>query len=163
MALTPAQLATLKADILASPDLSSFPSTTDGAFAIALAYNQPAAPDWWVWKSSVSEAAIFADASFDWTRVDNLSVGKARIWEWMFRNNVVNPSMANIQAGIAAVWVGTSADLAVRAAVLGQCRRLATRGEKLFSTGTGTTASPATTSLAGPITGQDVDAARNLP
>ena len=74
---------------------------------------------------------------------------------------------ANVRAGIEAVWVGTAADLAVRAAVYGHCKRNATRGQKLFSTGTGTTESPA--SLQAGIDGDftvtfnDVDSALNMP
>ena len=40
MALTPQQLATLKADILADPALNAFPNNADGNTAIANAYNQ---------------------------------------------------------------------------------------------------------------------------
>ena len=81
---------------------------------------------------------------FDWTRVDNLSVGKSRIWEWMTTAKKVNdefvfdPSKSNTRAGINEAWKGTSADLAVRAVVYSHCIRLATVAEKLFATGAGT-------------------------
>jgi hypothetical protein len=52
--------------------------------------------------------------------------------------------------------------LAVRAQVHTHCKRAATRAEKLFSTGTGSTASPATMAFEGVVTYQDVSAARNL-
>ena len=79
-------------------------------------------------------------------RVDNLSVGKARIWEWMFgsEDNSINPSKLNIRAGIAEVWKGTVADLVVQATVLNHCKRPATRIEALYATGSGTTGAPAT-------------------
>ena len=81
---------------------------------------------------------------FDWVRVDNLSVGKARIWEWLFDNAqaAISPSKDNVRAGIAECWRGTAADLAVQAAVLTHCRRACTRGERYFASGTGTEATP---------------------
>lgn len=53
MALTTAQLTTLKADILADPALAAQPNTPDGAAAIADAYNLLASPGWTVWKTNV--------------------------------------------------------------------------------------------------------------
>lgn len=41
MALTPAQLTTLRNDILADPALAAQPLNTDGAIAIAQAYTSP--------------------------------------------------------------------------------------------------------------------------
>lgn len=87
---------------------------------------------------------ITSSATFDWTRVDNLTVGKARIWDMMFANQTqsINPANSNIRAGIDAAWVGTAADLAVRAAVYERCKRAATRAESALVTGTGATATP---------------------
>lgn len=114
-----------------------------------------------VWKRSVTAEEIMQNG-FDWTRVDNLSVGKARIWEWMFQFGFVDPTKDNIRAGITACWTGTSADVAVRDAVFVHCKRPATVGEKLFATGTGTTLSPASMALGcdGLVTAQNVDDAR---
>ena len=97
---------------------------------------------------------------------DNLSVGKARIWEWMFFTGEIDPSKSNIRAGIIAVWVGTQADLNVRASVWLHCQRLASRIEKLLATGPGTPSNidgvgPATMGFVGPISFQDVQDARN--
>lgn len=161
--LTPAQAATLKAYILADPvlaPLTSGPGTDYGAIAAAL--NTDASPAFVVWKTSITEGEILQDAGMDWTRVDNLSVGKSRIWEWMFRNQTINPSQANIRTGIAAVWVGTAADLAVQAAALAKCKRNANRVEKLFATGTGSTASPATMTAEGPVSLSDIAGLFNL-
>jgi len=112
---------------------------------------------WIVWKTSVTWDEIMRNG-MDWTRVDNLTVGKARIWEFMFKNaeNSINPSKANIRAGINASWVGTSADLAVRANVYTHCKRPATIVEKLLSTGAGTTAEPATLVVEGAISYWDI-------
>ncbi len=156
--LTPAQLQTLAAAIAADPALVAQPQNSDGAFAIAAAFNLTASPDFVVWKSSVTQDSIMQNG-FDWTRVDNLSVGKARVWEWMFSNSsrAINASKPNVRAGIEQVWVGTAADLAVRAAVYVHCKRLATRAEKLYATGTGSDAAPATMEFEGALNYRDVE------
>lgn len=156
------QLAVLKADILADPILSQWAATGYMASEIAAAYNVAAAPEWVVWKSNVLVDEIMRNG-MDWARVDNLSVGKARIWDWMGRLGTFDASKPNIRAGIDATWVGTAADLAVRAMVYTHCKRPAKRAEKLLSTGTGTTATPATMGFEGNLTYQDVEAALALP
>ena len=156
MNLTPEQKATVKADILANPTLAQL--YADSVYTeIAGYYNALANPSWTVWKPNVSQDEIMQNG-FDWTRVDNLSVGKARIWEWLFNNATrsFNPSKANVRAGIDGTWVGTAADLAVRAAVYVHCKRLATRIEKLLSSGTGSDAVPATMAVEGEIFWQDI-------
>jgi hypothetical protein len=157
--LTTEQLAALKADILADEVLNAFPMNSDGAWAIAQLYNLAADPEWIVWKTDVSLEEIMRNG-MNWTRVDNLSVGKARIWDWLSRLGTFDASKANIRAGIDATWVGTTADLGVRAMVYTHCKRAATRIEKLFSTGTGSDASPATMGFEGQIQYQNVQQAR---
>jgi hypothetical protein len=162
-ALTTAQLQTLKTAILADPVLAAKPMTSTGASQIADAFNLQASPAFTVWRTSVTKAEVQSSSAFDWTRVDNLSVGKARIWDSMFYAGSINPSQANVRAGIDATWVGTQADLNVRAAVYVVCKRLATRGEKLYAVGTGSDAVPATMAVEGQITSDDVQQARELP
>lgn len=158
--LTQAQLAIVKADILADPVLSAFPMNSDGAWAIAEAYNLAAVPNFVVWKTAVDVDGIMRNG-MDWTRVDNLSVGKARVWDWLTRLGTLDAGKVNIRAGIDATWVGTAADLAVRAMVYTHCKRSATRIEKLLSAGTGTDASPATMGFEGSVSYQDIEQARN--
>jgi hypothetical protein len=159
--LTTAQLQTLKAAIDADGTLSAFPLNSDGSYAIAMELNKEAAPAWVVWRSAVPLDEIMRNG-MDWTRVDNLSVGKARIWDWLSRLGTINAAQPNVRAGIDAAWVGTAGDLAVRAAVYTHCKRNATRAEKLLSTGTGSDASPATMEWEGNLTYWDVDMARAL-
>lgn len=166
MPLTPQQLATLKADILADPALAGQPNNSDGHFAIRAAYLQVVSPTFYVWRSAVTTAKIMQNG-FDWTRVDNLTVGKARIWEWMVQTTTLNPSQANVRAGILAVF-GTAGDLGMRNAIFGHCQRAANRGEKLFASGAGTSTTdqgvgPATMAVEGAFTLDDIEAARNLP
>lgn len=160
MALTPSQQQALKTFINSQPELAAQPLNGDGAYAIAAIINQPATPAYIVWRTDVSVDEIMRNG-IDWARVDNLSVGKARIWDWMGRLGTLNASKPNIRAGIDATWVGTAADLAVRAAVYTHCKRSATIVEKLFASGAGTTADPATMGFEGQIAYQDVEAARN--
>jgi hypothetical protein len=136
--------------------------TSGGAAVIAEALNAPAEPPYIVWRTSVGRAEILQNG-FDWTRLDNLSVGKARIWSDIFVDGVINPSKLNVRAGIDAVWVGTAQDLAVRLAVYVHCKRTATRGEKLFATGTGSDAVPGTMTVEGNISNDDIQQARELP
>lgn len=159
MALTLAQQVILKADIEADPVLGLLPASAQSAFDIAAAY-QVEIPAWIVWKTAVTKDAIMQNG-FDWTRLDNLSVGKARIWTEIFSNanTAINPAKPNQRAGIDAVWVGTQADLNVRAAVYVHCKRSANRLEKLLSSGTGTDASPATMMVEGVISYNEVGAA----
>lgn len=159
--LTDSQKQVVKTAILADQALAAQPMNSDGAFAIAAALNEAAAPDFIVWRTSV-ELEEITQNGFDWTLVDALNVGQARIWEWLFGNpsRTINPSKPNVRQGIANVWTGTAGKLAAQAAVLGHCKRKATRVEKLLATGTGSDAAPATMGFEGPISYQDVQDAR---
>jgi hypothetical protein len=163
--LTPAQLQTLATDIAADPVLSAMPVNPDTAFAIADIYNTVVSPTFWIWRLQVGIDEIMQNG-FDWTRVDNLTVGKARVWEWMAQTNLIRPSQANVRAGILTTF-GTAGDLAMRTAIFGHCQTPATRVQKLFSTGSGTSVTdqgigPATTLLTEPLTYQEVLTARGL-
>lgn len=160
MYLTPEQQATLKAFVEADPVLSTYPHTYDGAYDLTAEMQLTATPEFIVWRTSVTKDEIMQNG-FDWVRVDNLSVGKARIWEWLFDNQArtFNPSKVNVRAGIDETWKGTAADLAVRAAVYAHCKRAANVLEKLFAAGTGTVASPATMVIEGRISYIDVHSA----
>lgn len=164
--LTNSQLTALKALIAGDVVLNTFPNNSDGAFAIAALLNQVAGPAWVVWRTAVTRQEILQNG-FDWTRLDNLSVGKARVWSDIFVDGTINPSKPNVRTGIESVWVGTAQDLAVRAAVYVHCKRSATRAQKLFSTGTGSDATPATmdADIADDfqLTYADVEQARQLP
>lgn len=136
--LTPAQTTALKSAIIADSNLATQKATRDTQ---AIANYLNTASPFVVWKTSVNVDEIMR-AGMDWTRVDNLSVGKARIWDWMSRLGSFDCSKPNIRSGVDATWVGTAADLAVRAMVYTQCKRPATWFEKVFATGTGTDATP---------------------
>jgi hypothetical protein len=138
MALTTVQLATLKAAIDADPALSALPNNDDGHFAIAAEMNKDAVPVFFVWRSSTNVIEIMSNG-FDWTRVDNMTVGEARIWQFMTQLGVIDPSKANVRAGVNEAFKGTAQDNTMRLAIFGHCQRPATRFERLYVTGTGTT------------------------
>lgn len=159
--LNDTQKAALKAAIAAETDPVFVQYRAEGSTGqMAQWLNQPSTKI--VWRTNVSQDEIMQNG-FDWVRVDNLSVGKARIWEWLFDNQqaTINPSKPNVRAGIDEVWKGTAADLAVREAVYVHCKRPATRAEALFAVGTGTTLAPATMGWEGQITDYDVVRAIN--
>ena len=161
MALTPEQLQTFRAALYAETD-PEFVGYREAGMAQPMTewYNRPANPPKVVWKTALQLEEITSNG-FDWVRVDNLSVGKARIWEWMFgsEDKSINPSKPNIRAGIAEVWKGTAADLAVQATVLAHCKRGTSRIESLFAVGAGTDASPATMGFEGMLTEMDISRA----
>lgn len=119
------------------------------------------ASTFYVWRPNVSQEEIMQNG-FDWVRVDNLSVGKARIWEWMFQNpqRAINPSKLNVRAGIDECWSG-AANVAIRAAIYSHCKRLASQVERLFVTGTGTDATPGDLVYIGPVSITEVSVALN--
>lgn len=174
MPLTPTQKVTFKAAMLADPVIGPLltdperPPNPDTDDFIARYYNQPSETPFFVWRSAVTRAEIMQNG-FNWTRVDNASVGKARIWEWLFLDGPINPSKPNIRDGINEAWTGTAVELqAHRLAIFGHCQKQATRAERLFAGAGGTTTTnagvgPATTALTEPLTPSDVEAARNLP
>ena len=159
--MTQEQIVAVNSLITADPILSTLPKTGDGGYDAMRILNTEAEPAFIVWNTTVEVEKIMRNG-MDWARVDNLSVGKARIWDWMTRLGTINSAKANIRAGIDATWVGTAADLAVRAQVYTHCKRNATRVEKLFATGTGTDASPATMVFEGSINLDDAIAALML-
>jgi hypothetical protein len=71
----------------------------------------------------------------------------------------VNPSIASNRAFFDDVFSGAGGTN-TRAALLALWKRLATRGEKLYATGTGSDASPATLVVEGAISARDVEEAR---
>lgn len=153
--MTPQQITTLRAAIFGEPTAAALLSAGNSA---GLRDYLNGASTFIAWRTLVSQDEIMQNG-FDWTRVDNLSIGKARIWEWLFNNDArsFNPSKLNVRAGIDQCWVGTAADLAVRAAVYVHCKRAVTQAEKLMATGTGTTAVPGLMTFQGEVS--DLDSA----
>lgn len=168
--LTPAQVAALRADILADPVLSALPNDQDSALAIAAAYNQTAVPDLFVWHPSARISNIldtFNLASF--TPVDTISesdtdpvisrrmgrllsiqVKQMNLQLMLQGRDLLDCTLPNVRASLRDALVQVPAGVngafvavagASGATALAACQRKATRGEKLFATGTATTGS----------------------
>lgn len=171
MSLTPAQKATLKNDILTDPVLSTIPNTPDGTFEIARLYNLTVAPDFWVWRSSVTKGEYVNETSvdgttFNWTGAGFITrlQGERDAWSQMFMNSLqaVNPSLPQVRAAFQDIFSGAIAPApANRTHLATISRRLATKVEKLFAVGTGSTASPANMVIESPISPFDVQEARD--
>lgn len=159
MNLTQSQKSALKTLIDNTPAYSSVPNTQDGALALANLLNSDASPAFTVWRTSVDIGEIMNNG-FAWDRVDNATVGQARIWEWLKELGSINPSKANVRAGIDAAWPGTP-NQTQRDGIYSHCSRNASAIEKLFATGTGTPASPGTLVFEGPVYYLEVFSVRN--
>lgn len=160
MALTQAQLATLKADINADPTLSAIPNTPDGAFEIAAAYNAVAVPQFIVWRGNVPTADC--KKAMVWTEFISRSAAERDAWQWMLSNGFINAGDPNVRQGIQDIFSGPGG-ATTRDNLVAIAKRDALRIEKLFATGAGTDATPATLVVEGTISYQDVLNARNLP
>jgi hypothetical protein len=166
--LTAAQLVTLKADVAASPDVAGQPRTLDGADAVAKAYNLPAAPDYWAWRSSVTldeyVNGVGPDGTtFSWAGTGYIAraQGERDAFMAMFAaTGATNPSRASVRQAFADIMSGNTAPApANRTHLTATSRRKATRAEKLFAAGTGSTAAPATLGWEGQLDYNDVLAA----
>jgi hypothetical protein len=169
--LTAAQLDLLHDDIATDPVLSLLPLNDDAAFTIAAAYNAVASPDHWAWRTKVTKKEFTQTAgpdgtTFNWTGNGFItrSAGEQAAWQELFNGEqAINPSLANVRQAIADILSGTGNAAANRTHMLAVGRRKVTRAEKLFATGTGSTASPAIMSFEGTISFQDVAQARAFP
>jgi hypothetical protein len=158
MSLSPTQYVTLRGKVFQDPAAAALLAAGNAPGLLAY-LNAEAAPAYVVWRTRVTQDEIMLNG-FDWARVDNLSVGKARVWEWLFDNSEksINPSKTNVRAGIDQAWVGNAQDLAVRAAVYLHCKRNATTAEKMCATGAGTTAVPSLMDIEGEIAEHEIGA-----
>ena len=174
--LSSAQLAALKAHVAANtntiqlgPDvvqIKDTPNSPDANNEVAAWYNGNASPDFWAWRTFVADTEVYetttADATtWSWTIFIGRSQGERDAWRQMnMRSGGINPSLLNVRNGVADVFSGAGG-AAQRTHLLAIGRRVATNAEKLFSTGIGTTVSPATMGREGNVSGGDVTDARN--
>lgn len=179
--MTPQQLQAIKADILANPDLSAFPAGPDGAFAIAAAYNQPAAPAFYVWRSSMATAEVYdaivwanltpndtPDGTQLWLNRALACQGKQfNVQTLLTGRETINPAKANVRNGLqdalTAIPSGPNGNARAAGWVTLQLAmsRLATRLEKLLATGgAGTQPNPAGLVFEGAIDYTAIEQAR---
>ena len=128
MELTNAQKNTLRTYVQADPVLNQIAQTGDDAFELADALNT-----FFVWKSSVVTEELFDGVQF--SAVDALTVGKARIFEWMILSGTVRPASNGIRTAITQCF---GAGTASETGILALMKRTATRLESvLANTSTG--------------------------
>jgi hypothetical protein len=149
--LTPAQVATVKAYLDSDPMYEQkFLHGWDGCLELAEYLNKTRwTPEFIVWRTNTSIESILSNG-FTWSAVDTLTVGKARIWEWMSALGYINASKPNVRQGLQDCFGSSQPNLAAH------LKRPALIIEKLLATGTGTTASPATMSWEGPVSMNDM-------
>lgn len=159
--LTPEQLALLKADILADAELSQWAATGRMAEEIAAVYNEPAAPQYVVWRKAVTaeEWAVAIIGGGGAQQLDALTASKRDSLLWAC-NRTLDPSDPEVRAALDDFCGSQNA---LKAAIKTAQVRAATRAEKVFATGTGTLAAPATMGYEGAISYHDVNAALALP
>jgi len=181
--MTPGQLATLKAYILADPVMAAKPMTSGGSLEIASLLNTAASPAYNVWRSTTTASDILdaitwanltpvdtPDGTATYTnRVlvcqakqmnlqillqgrESLATGRTSV------RGGLSDALQNVPAGAAgalldAGWAGGGK---VKAAIT----RAASVVEKVFATGNGTSATPSLLGFEGPISTDDVQAAR---
>lgn len=154
--MTPAQLAAIKADIIASVDMNTLPANSDGSYDIAKLYNEPTT--FIVWKTKVLKSdvgkAFVASALAAITAGSNDKLANFAAW-----NDTVNPSRIDQRTFFDDVF-SVAAGATTRTALLALWKRPATRLEKLLATGTGTDVSPATLTFEGSVNYQDIETAR---
>jgi hypothetical protein len=184
MTLSAQHKSTLKADIAANTatingvQIKNMPNNSDANFAIAQWYSSQAAPDYFVWRTSVARAEIYnitseSGTSWDWTFYKNQSVTEQNAWVQMFMGDQADFSRVNLRAGIGKIFTAGSSVNRDHALAIG--RRRANRVEKLFGTAVanppantgndggvrGTATNPDVMGYEGAITGDDVESARN--
>jgi hypothetical protein len=169
--MTTAQLQALKADIAANTNptgasgiyqntaVNAVPNNDDGNFAIAFWYNQLATPAFIVWRLRVplgelGDAMVATEvAGLTTANLTRLQVYAEYSAAGINGSQNTSDGFDNIFSG--AGGVGTRANLHI------VWRRSALRFEKLYATGTGSDAVPATLVLQGNVSPSDVNTARN--
>jgi hypothetical protein len=156
--LTTEQLATLKTAILADPVLAAYPNTLDGAFDMCRdKLNVEFAPAYTVWQDQLTpdlyDAGLISGGA---TQIDGLTPGKRDLL-FLIGARTRNCNTVAVRSAIDDACGSANA---LKTAMLAAQKRNATYGEKIFSTGTGTVASPATLVVYGAIDYNDVVKAR---
>ncbi len=114
-----------------------------------------------MWRTSITNKEIYEVVSVDattwsWPSYIARSVAERDAWRELFAvTGRINAALANTRQGVADIFSGAGG-LAQRTHLLAVGRRTATRAEKLFATGTGTTAVPAVMGFEGSLGFSDV-------
>lgn len=151
--MTPQQLTTLKAAILAETDAGFVAArAANNETAMAAFYN--GASTFVAWKSSVTirETGEAFNGS-EWAGMT--SANHTRLQSVAQYLATYNPTKPDVRAMFNDIWSGAGGTN-TRAALLALWKRFATRGERVFATGTGSDGSPGVLVFEGTITAQDI-------
>jgi hypothetical protein len=150
----------LKAAIAANATWRAIPNTSDGAFALALLLNATASPSFTVWKTSVLQNEVFS--VLEGSALSGLTTANTNrlMVAGIYATTGLNPSSADVRFLFDDVFSATSG-ATTRSRLLTLWKRLATEAEKVFAVGTGSDAVPATLTVEGSLSYQDVYDARN--
>jgi hypothetical protein len=165
MALSTAQLATLRAAILAETDPAFVAWRTDGAQgAMAEFYNAAASPIERAWMSFATAKQL--DLKSDYSAFDGLSQGKRDAWSLVLqyapRDCAVDDlggGVNSVRKALADIWTGSAPANAARTAILNAVTRPITKAEKLLggsATATQSTVTALVLAWEGTITTVDI-------
>lgn len=154
-ALTSQQITALKAAAQADPTATALMASADDV-GLAAWFNADDPSACIVWRHDVSIAE--ANAALVWTEVDALTVGKARIWEWMRNLSVLDSRQANVRQGLTDAFSSATAS---KAALIALAKRSATRAEKVLASGACTTANPSIMTFTGRLSYADASQIRS--
>jgi hypothetical protein len=152
--MTPAQLSTLKAAILAETDPAFVAFRTVRNDDGMAAFYNTSVPAFIVWKSSVTKNEV--GKAFVASAMAAITAGNNdKLAAFAAYNETIYPSRADQRQFFDDIF-SVAAGATTRAALLVLWKRSANRVEKLFATGTGSDASPGTLTFEGSISAQDV-------
>jgi hypothetical protein len=148
--LIPAQLATLKATIIADPTAGPIRATGDTVSLLEWCNGDSAKV---VWRTAMSPAMSRIAIINGATQLDALTVGKRDSLLWLCELDL-NPTLPAVRAALDDLC-GTQNTL--KSSLQAAQKRLSTRAEAVFATGTGTTQSPADLVFEGQVTQEEVN------
>lgn len=161
--LTTVQKATLKTFIQSDSALNTL--YVDGNLdGLAAGLNATASPAFTVWRTSVEKKEVVQGTSregtsFIWAGNGFIgrTAGELECWNQLFNSTLtMNPSLANVRQAFLDVFSGTGNAALNRTHLAAVAKRDASVIEKLFATGTGSLAAPATMVIEGPIGYQEL-------
>lgn len=154
--LASAQLTTLKTTCNADATCAAMLASADDG-GVAAWFNTPDPLNCIGWRHDIT--ILEATRAMVWTEIDALTIGKARIWEWMRTLGTLDAREAAIRQGISDAFSGATA---TRTALTAAAKRTLMRGERALMQAGGlcTTASPSITTATGAMTVQEASLVR---
>lgn len=109
-----------------------------------------------VWRTNVTRAEIYHSTSgegttWNWTTYKNQSASEQNAWVQIFMGDQANFGLANLRAGVDAIFSGAGAAATQRSHISAVAKRAGTRAEQSLASGTGSTVSPGTLSHEGQL------------